>query len=111
MSAEHSNPDYGMADKNLGIYIKGIIFCVILTLVPFAAVQYKDYFAGYVFVIIMISAILQFFVQLKCFLRLNYTTEQAKLNVLSFVLSIVLLLILVFGSLWIMWNLNYNMMH
>lgn len=111
MGAEHSNPDYGMAAKNLGIYIKGIILCVILTLAPFAAMHYKQYFSGYVFSIILIAAVLQFFVQLKCFLRLNYVSEQAKLNVLSFVLSIVLLLILVFGSLWIMWNLNYNMMH
>ena len=38
-------------------------------------------------------------------------TEQGKLNVMSFMFTIVVLAVIIGGSLWIMFHLNYNMMH
>lgn len=111
MAHTEITPDYGTAEKTLSIYTTGIIACILLTIIPFVAVMKSEFFNGYVVPIVFISAVVQFLVQVKCFLRLNYTTEQAKLNVLSFVFCLVLLLIVVIGSLWIMYNLNYNMAH
>jgi heme/copper-type cytochrome/quinol oxidase subunit 4 len=48
-------------------------------------------------------------VQLICFLRMNYDTEQARMNVQSFALGLFILFIVVIGSLWIMVNLAYRM--
>lgn len=106
-----NTPDFGAKDKTFFTYTLGIVLCVILTLIPFGAVHYGAYSYGQTLSIIYISAVLQFFVQVICFLRLNYSTFQAKLNVLSFVFTICLLSIVVAGSIWIMYNLDYFMMH
>tara|TARA_B100000989_G_scaffold290850_1_gene264507 strand:+ start:9378 stop:9698 length:321 start_codon:yes stop_codon:yes gene_type:complete len=104
-------PDYGTGEKKLSVYIFGLFLCVVLTLIPFGAVMYPDLSDAKTFIVIMVSATLQFLVQVVCFLRLNYSTEQAKMNVMSFILSIFILFVVVAGSLWIMYTLNYRMMH
>ena len=106
-----SEPDYGMHDKKLSVYIVGILLCVILTLLPFGVVMNGHLPYGEILGVILVSALLQFFVQVFCFLRLNYSTEQAKMNTMSFLFSLVILGVVVGGSLWIMWTLNYRMMH
>ena len=84
---------------------------MILTLIPFGAVMYHWFSHNVTFALLVIAAILQFLVQVICFLRLNTQSEQGWTNVLSFVFAIIVLLVVVGGSLWIMSNLNYNMMH
>ena len=112
MSDSHAvEPDFGTGKKKLSTYSIGFVLCVILTLIPFGAVMHQEISNKLTFAIVYISAILQFFVQVNCFLRLNTQTEQGKMNVMSFIFAIIILLVVVFGSLWIMWNLNYNMMH
>ena len=108
---EVSQPDYGTGQKRLGIYIAGVISCVILTLISFWAVMSSQYARWEVFTIIYASACVQFFVQLVCFLRLNTQTEQGRINVISIVFTGVILTSIIIGSLWIMWNLDYNMIH
>ena len=110
-TAVHDEPDYGTGHKTFGIYLFGFIACIVLTLIPFAAVMYHPFSHGHTFLIMIVSAIFQFFVQVICFLRLNTKSEQGLINVLSFMFSIVVLLVLIGGSLWIMYHLNYNMMH
>jgi cytochrome o ubiquinol oxidase operon protein cyoD len=104
-------PDYGTGQKKLGIYLIGIISCAILTLIAFWAVGVGTFSKLQVFVIIYTAACIQFLVQLICFLRLNVQTEQGKSNVMSLVFTGVILVSIILGSLWIMWNLNYYMMH
>ena len=103
--------DSGMGEKKFSIYLLGIFLCTILTIIPYLTVKYAGY--SYIKTVshIYITAIAQFFVQLICFIRLNYNTEQAKINVMSFVFSMVVTVVVIAGSLWIMWNLNYNMEH
>lgn len=108
-SIQHE-PDYGTGKKSLSVYLTGVILCVILTLVAFMAVMRPDLPDGPTFVIIFSAAILQLFVQVFCFLRLNGKTEQGRVNLISFMFSILILLVVIIGSLWIMYNLNYNMM-
>lgn len=105
-----NQPDFGTGDKTLGIYVVGLIGCTILTLISFWAVMSHHFVKWEAFVIIYISACIQLLVQVICFLRLNTETEQGRINVMSFIFTVVILLCVVFGSLWIMWNLNYNLM-
>ncbi|SRR5579883_986937 len=103
--------DYGTGQKKLGIYLLGLVSCSLLTLLSFWVVMSERLAKWEIFVIIYLSALVQFFVQLICFLRLNTQTEQGRNNVISFVFTAVILTSLFIGSLWIMWNLNYNMQH
>lgn len=112
MAASHEfEPDFGTGEKNLSVYVKGILACIVLTLIPFAVVHAGSLTPGATIAVIFSTATAQFLVQVVCFLRLNYTTEQAKMNTLSFIFTLVIMVIVVAGSLWIMYNLNYNMMH
>jgi cytochrome o ubiquinol oxidase subunit IV len=109
---DHSaTPDFGAGRKTLNVYILGVLLCIILTLIPFSAVMYNYASKTATYYILGFSALAQFFVQAACFLRLNLQTEQSKMNVLAFFFSILVLLVVICGSLWIMWHLNYNMMH
>lgn len=105
-----TEPDFGTGEKKLSIYIIGTILCVALTLIPFAAVMRPEVSDAATLGVIFVSAIAQFITQVVCFLRLNYSTPQSRMNVMSFIFSIVVLLVVVVGSIWIMWNLNYHMM-
>ncbi len=104
-------PDYGTGQKKLSIYLFGVASCVILTVIAFGMVMAKQFTRMEIFTVIYSAAIVQFFVQVICFLRLNTQTPRAKVNVLSIVLTMVILLTIVVGTVWIMWNLNYYMMH
>lgn len=108
---ESIQPDYGTAPKKLSVYLIGVMICVVLTLIAFFAVMKGEFSRMERFVIIYSSACVQFIVQLVCFLRLNTQTDQGKINVMALVFTGVILLCVIFGSLWIMWNLNYYMMH
>src|SRR5438132_775382 len=108
---EKSLPDYGTGKKKLGIYVTGLIICSILTLIAFGAVMANTFPKWEVVIIIYSAACIQFLVQLFCFLRLNTQTEQGKINVMSILFTGVILIAIVIGSLWIMSNLNYNMMY
>jgi len=105
------HPDYGTGEKTLGIYLAGLIACVILTLIAFMTVMWGQFPREEVLVIIFSAAIMQFLIQVLCFLRLNTATEQGKVNIMSFIFTGVILLTIVAGSLWIMWNCNYYMAH
>ena len=126
MSTEnmHHEPEYGTGKKTLSVYVIGLILCLVLTLIPFEMTEHYKSLAQtsitssellshkkLLLFVLFICAILQFFVQVICFLRLSSRTEQGKTNIYSFVFSIVVLIVLVGGSLWIMHSLNYNMMH
>ena len=103
--------DYGTGQKTLSVYLFGVVSCVILTLIAFWSVITTDLSRPVIFLIIFSSAILQFFIQITCFLRLNIKTEQGQLNVIAFIYTIMILICILFGSLWIMWNLGYYMNH
>lgn len=104
-------PDYGMGQKNLIVYVIGFIICSILTLLSFYAVMSGNFARWQAFTIIYSSACIQFIVQIICFIRLNTKTEQGRTNVMSLLFTGVILFSIVVGSLWIMWSLNYSMMH
>ena len=105
-----SHPDYGTGSKKFSVYLIGIVLCVVLTLVPFYLVMNAVLPRATTMLAIYAFAIFQFFVQVTCFLRLNAKTEQARTNVVAFLFTFIILVVVIGGSLWIMWNLNYRMM-
>lgn len=104
-------PDYGFSRKTFISYMVGILLSILLTIVPFTVVSRHMFGDNMTFAVIIISALLQLFVQCVFFLRLNLRTLQGKSNVMTFVFTLFILIILVFSSLWIMYHLDYNMMH
>lgn len=108
--AELKRPDYGTGEKKLRVYVVGLIFCILLTLISFWTVMANQFSKWEIIAIIYSSACLQLLVQVIYFLRLNTQTEQGQINVMSFIFTIIILLCIVFGSLWIMSNLHYNVM-
>ena len=102
--------DYGTGKKQFNVYLTGILLCVLFTLVPFYLVMNPVLSRGLTFLTIYVCAIVQLFIQVICFLRLNTKTEQSKTNVMAFIFTLVILGVVIGGSLWIMWNLDYNMM-
>jgi cytochrome o ubiquinol oxidase subunit IV len=108
---QQAEPNYGMGQKTFKVYFFGVIMSAVLTLIPFAAVMYHYYSKGLTLAILLICALVQFLVQVICFLRLNIQSDEGKTNVLLFIFAIVVLIAIIGGSVWIMYHLNYNMMH
>jgi len=103
--------DYGTGQKKLGMYLMGFISCSLLTLLSFWSVMSQRFSKFELLAVIFSSALIQFLVQVICFLRLTTETEQGKTNIMTFLFTVVILISIIVGSLWIMWNLNYYMMH
>lgn len=91
-------------------YTIGFVLSLLLTLTAYAIVTH-NVFSGWTLVYVLASlAITQLFMQLLCFLHLGRESRPRwNLTVMLFALMVVV--IVVFGSLWIMKNLNYSHMH
>ncbi|MDB5184434.1 MAG: putative cytochrome ubiquinol oxidase chain cyoD [Candidatus Saccharibacteria bacterium] len=94
--------------SSLATYTTGFILSLVLTLGAYFSVT-QHLFNGSILVVAIVSmALLQFFVQLFFFLHLGREKgTRWNLILVSFMMTVVL--IVVFGSLWIMHNLDYHM--
>lgn len=101
----------GLANKTFGAYALGFMLCIFLTIIPFYGVMYQLLPRHLLVPCIFIMAALQFMVQIVCFLRLKSDCAQGKMQIWSFIFTGLIAAIVIGGSLWIMINLNYNMMH
>lgn len=106
----HQQQDIGMGDKTFVTYLLGFFLCILLTLIPFATVKYAGYNYNKTLIHIYVAAIAQAVIQIVLFLRLNWKTEQAQMNVMGFAYALLLTIVIIGASMWIMWNLNYHMM-
>ncbi|HUN98040.1 MAG TPA: cytochrome o ubiquinol oxidase subunit IV [Bradyrhizobium sp.] len=90
-------------------YLVGIVLAMVLTAIPFGLVAAQVLAPVPAFAVIGVAAIVQVIVHLRYFLHLDLQpSSQNKLIALCF--AIVMLFILVGGTLWIMFDLNYRMM-
>jgi cytochrome o ubiquinol oxidase operon protein cyoD len=99
---------HGTGPHSARPYVIGYILSLGLTLTAYAVVT-GNHLAYHAIVALIASlALVQFIVQMVCFLHLgNEPKPRWKLVVFGFMLGVVL--IIVGGSLWIMANLNYHM--
>lgn len=92
------------------VYVVGFVLSVILTLLAYTTVVAGAFSYQATVAWILVFAVVQLFVQLIFFLHLGREAKPRwRIVVLAF--GILVVAILVFGSLWIMDNLNYSMMH
>ena len=105
---EHDTLEFGYRAKTFKSYAIGFITSLILTLLAFAIVSFKWYDSKTSYIMISLLAVTQLFVQSLCFLRLN-ATPSGRWNLLPFLFVLMIVTFVAGGSLWIMYNLNYNM--
>lgn len=105
--SDHEN--YGTSPKTLPAYILGLVLSFILTAAAFFLVDKHLLSDASLYISVAVLALLQFCVQSLCFLRLNAGPE-GRWNLYPFMFAIFVVFVVIGGSLWIMYNLNYNMM-
>jgi cytochrome o ubiquinol oxidase subunit IV len=91
-------------------YLTGFLLSLILTLVPYLMVVEGAFSTKILVLAVMGLAMLQLFVQIVFFLHLS-AKSNPKWNLIVFVFTIFTVVALAAGSIWIMLNLNENMMH
>ena len=107
---ENGHTDHcGACHGTLKSYLVGFVLSLILTVVPFWMVMDGGYSDTAVLVTIVALAVVQVFVHLIYFLHMNNKSEQ-RWNVLAFVFTVLIAAFLIGGSIWIMENVNNNLM-
>lgn len=109
--------DYQMNTENqpkrlkakLSTYITGFILSIICTLIAFSVVQTHAFAPQALYLSVVALGVLQLVIQIFCFLRLNTSAEEGRWNLVTLLFTLIVVAIVVTGSLWIMYNLNYNM--
>jgi cytochrome o ubiquinol oxidase subunit IV len=92
-----------------GTYLVGLALALLLTAIPFGLVAAGSLAPAPTVAVIACAAIAQIIVHLRFFLHLQpRSASQDKLIALCF--AFVILFIVVGGTLWIMFDLNYRMM-
>ncbi|HWK64069.1 MAG TPA: cytochrome o ubiquinol oxidase subunit IV [Rhizobiaceae bacterium] len=93
----------------LGGYVIGFALAILLTAASFATVQTDLIYGPAVVSALVVLAIGQMGVHLVFFLHLTTGPDNTN-NVLALAFGVFIVVLVVLGSIWIMWNLDYNMM-
>lgn len=88
----------------------GFILSLILTCIPFYCIQYQFFEKKTLLFITIFCAVIQIYIHLIYFLHLGHMPD-VKWNIISLIFTIFIIFILVFGSIWIMTHLHYNLMN
>jgi cytochrome o ubiquinol oxidase operon protein cyoD len=101
--------------SRIASYTVGLIMALILTSTAFGlafvhtgALHGVNIMSSVVVPIILVLAFIQLFVQLYFFLHLGLQ-EEARWNLIMFVITFSSILVVIIASMWIMSHLNYNM--
>ncbi|MCT8234073.1 cytochrome o ubiquinol oxidase subunit IV [Proteus mirabilis] len=108
MSHPNTSPS-GARHGSMKSYLIGFILSVILTVIPFWMVMEGTATTSTILWTVVGMAVVQIVVHLVCFLHMNTSSEE-RWNVIAFLFTLLIIGIVVIGSLWIMYNLNINMM-
>ncbi|WP_019399776.1 cytochrome o ubiquinol oxidase subunit IV [Pseudoxanthomonas sp. GW2] len=106
---EHHAHEEG-AHGSLRDYVIGFVLSVVLTAIPFWLVMgnvIQD--SGTTALVILGLAVVQIVVQMVYFLHMNARSEGGW-NMLALMFTVVLVVIVLAGSLWVMHHMNANMM-
>lgn len=99
----------GESIGSFGSYTVGFIFSLVLTVIAFGLVMSGKVSLSTATLGIIGAAIVQIFVHLHYFLHLD-TSSAARWNILALLFTLLLVGIFVGGTIWIMYELNYNTM-
>lgn len=91
-------------------YMIGFVASVFLTAIPFWLVMADVLDSRSATVLVILGfAVVQIVVHMIYFLHMNFESEGGW-NMLSLIFTLVLVFITLFGSLWVMYHMNVNMM-
>lgn len=90
-------------------YVTGFVLSIFLTLIPYVIVVNHMFGKESLVLAVVIFGVTQLFVQVIFFLHLSKKSKP-QWNIIVFVFTVLIVSILVVGSLWVMYNLNYNLM-
>ena len=105
----HSTESSGASHGSVKSYMTGFILSIILTVIPFWMVMDGGFTHQTMLITVVAMAVVQIFVHLVYFLHMNTSSEE-RWNLVALVFTVLIIAIVVVGSLWIMYNLNINMM-
>lgn len=94
---------------SLTTYLIGFVLALLLTVVPFGLVYLELLDKSTTLLLIAGAALVQVVVHLRFFLHIDFT-HTPKENLLALGFAALLIVIMVGGTLWIMFNLHYRMM-
>lgn len=89
-------------------YVVGFVLSVVTTLIAYFFVVNELWPKEVLTYVVLGIAVVQLVVQMVFFLHIGRGTRW---KTLTFAFTAIIVLILVIGSIWVMDNLNYNMMH
>lgn len=91
-------------------YLTGFLLSVILTAIPFGLVMAGGFENRLLTVGVVVGcAVVQVLVHMVCFLHMNSRAEEGW-TLLSTLFTVIIVVIMIAGSLWVMFHLNTNMM-
>ena len=95
-------------DRDLRPYLTGFALALILTAIPFALVAFNPLPKPTTLIIIGVAAAIQVLVHLRYFLHLDLTSTPRE-NLVAIVFTAILIVLMVGGSFWIMFDLHNRM--
>ncbi|ALV05655.1 cytochrome o ubiquinol oxidase subunit IV [Roseateles depolymerans] len=106
---DHHDDDVGYHATVKG-YVVGFILSVILTAIPFALVMTKGIESSSTMALVLLAfAAVQIVVHMVYFLHMNSKVEGGW-SMLALIFTVAIVVIMLAGSVWVMFHLNSNMM-
>ncbi|PZO65974.1 MAG: cytochrome o ubiquinol oxidase subunit IV [Paracoccus denitrificans] len=106
----HEHFEEDQAHGTYRSYITGFVLSVILTAIPFAIVMSGGFDSRMWTVLTVIAfAVVQVVVHMIYFLHMNTRSDEGW-TAMSMMFTIIVVVIMMVGSLWVMYHLNTNMM-
>lgn len=96
-----TNPHDTESHGSLKSYTIGFLFSIVLTIIPVTVVVYGWLEGMASIIVLMTTAVLQFIVQLIYFMHLR-EEKKPRYNLVTLILGLFILLLIVIGSMWIM---------
>lgn len=90
------------------MYVTGFLLSVIFTLCAYLSVVHHVLAGNMLVFVLLVLAVVQFAVQMYYFLHIAHESKP-RWKQLMVILMLTFVLIVVLGSIWIMYNLNYRM--
>ena len=105
----HPIQDSSTAHGSYRANTTGFILSLLLTLASFGMLMYGKFPTSLILAAIVTLAVLQIIAQMHFFLHLDNSPAQ-RWNVMVLVYTLIIIVFLVLGTLWIMYNANIRMM-
>ena len=107
---DHHGHDVHADHGSLKSYTIGFVLAVVLTVIPFWLVMGKVFATSSTTALVVLAyAAVQIVVHMVYFLHMN-TKSEGGWSALALIFTLMLVLIMLSGSIWVMYHLNHNMM-